>query len=159
PAERIGSGGAIAACEVRGEAYVQEASSWLSAAHVISDEIESAPMFAPMALSEQGNDRRLRILVADDNFDLRAYVKRLLAPQYDVETVSDGEAALESARNHHPDLILSDIMMPRLGGFGLLEAVRQDQSLKRIPVILLSARAGEESRVEGLDGGADDYLI
>jgi PAS domain S-box-containing protein len=159
PAERIGSGGAIASRKVRGEAYVQEALSWLSAAHDLSDVIESAPLVAPIAVSEQGTDRRPRILVADDNFDMRAYVKRLLAPHYEVEAVSDGEIALESARNQHPDLILSDIMMPRLGGFGLLEAVRQDQLLKRTPVILLSARAGEESRVGGLDAGADDYLI
>ncbi|MGC1107693.1 MAG: response regulator, partial [Candidatus Acidiferrales bacterium] len=73
--------------------------------------------------------------------------------------VADGEAALKCAREHRPDLILSDIMMPKLDGFALLRAVRADENLKSIPMILLSARAGEESRVEGLDAGADDYLV
>jgi PAS domain S-box-containing protein len=162
PAERIGPGRALASSGARSEAYVQEALSWLSGAHDISGEIESAPLLsspAPIASSEPGTGRRPRILLADDNSDMRDYVKRLLRPQYEVEAVSDGETALKRARENRPDLILSDIMMPRLGGFGLLEAVRGDQSLQTVPVILLSARAGEESRVEGLDAGAEDYLI
>ena len=102
---------------------------------------------------------RPRILWADDNADMRDYVRRLLATQYDVEAVPDGEAALAAARAHLPDLVLSDVMMPRLDGFGLLAALRADPRTSTTPVILLSARAGEESRVEGLQAGADDYLI
>ncbi len=90
---------------------------------------------------------------------MRAYVARLLGRAYDVECVPDGQAALEAALAAPPDLILSDVMMPRLDGFGLLRALRADERTRRLPVILLSARAGEDSAVAGLDTGADDYLV
>ncbi len=90
---------------------------------------------------------------------MREYVRRLLAANYEVEAVADGEAALQAAREQPPDLVLSDVMMPKLDGFGLLKALREDELLATIPVILLSARAGEEARVEGMEAGADDYLI
>ena len=99
------------------------------------------------------------IVVADDNADMRHYLARLLGERYNVETVPDGQAALAAARERRPDLILSDVMMPHLDGFGLVRELRADSDLKTIPIILLSARAGEESRVEGLQQGADDYLI
>jgi PAS domain S-box-containing protein len=100
-----------------------------------------------------------RILLADDNSDMRDYVKRLLSQQYEVESVPDGLAALDSARGRVPDLVLTDVMMPGLDGFGLLQALRADPLTQKVPIILLSARAGEEARVEGLEAGADDYLI
>src|SRR5262249_40780253 len=102
---------------------------------------------------------RPRILLADDNSDMREYVRRLLVANYEVEAVGDGEAALQAARERPPDLVLSDVMMPKLDGFGMLKAMREDERLATIPVILLSARAGEEARVEGMEAGADDYLI
>jgi len=100
-----------------------------------------------------------RILLVDDNADMRDYVKRLLSPVYEVEAVADGEAALIAVRERMPDLVLTDMMMPKLNGFELLQALRTDPDTKKLPVILLSARAGEESRIEGLEAGADDYLI
>lgn len=100
-----------------------------------------------------------RILLADDNADMRDYVKRLLSQRYEVETVADGVAALAAARTQLPDLILSDVMMPGLDGFELLRQLRAEPQTRELPVILLSARAGEESRIEGLKAGADDYLI
>ena len=90
---------------------------------------------------------------------MRQYVARLLSERYEVEAVADGQTALTAVHQQRPDLVLSDVMLPRLDGFGLLRALRHDPSLKTLPVILLSARAGEESRVEGLERGADDYLI
>ena len=90
---------------------------------------------------------------------MRDYVVRLLRPGYEVEAVRDGQAALLAARRNPPDLILSDVMMPRMDGFGLLAGIRADRDLRDLPVVLLSARAGEEARVEGLDAGADDYLV
>ncbi|HEY7638836.1 MAG TPA: ATP-binding protein [Steroidobacteraceae bacterium] len=99
------------------------------------------------------------VLLADDNADLREYARRLLADQYVVHAVADGQSALDAARELRPDLIVSDVMMPRLDGFGLIREVRADPQLRAIPIILLSARAGEESRLEGLDRGADDYLV
>ena len=88
-----------------------------------------------------------------------ADVYRLLSPYFEVEAVSDGREALDRALNNPPDLILSDIMMPGLDGFALLKALRTEPSTSTLPVILLSARAGEESRVEGIEAGADDYLV
>ena len=100
-----------------------------------------------------------RVLVADDNADMRSYLYRLLAPRYAVEVVPDGQAALEAALAAPPDLVVSDVMMPRLDGMGLLAALRADARTARVPVLLLSARAGEEAAVEGLAAGADDYLV
>jgi PAS domain S-box-containing protein len=90
---------------------------------------------------------------------MRAYVSRLLGRRYRVISVEDGETALERILADPPDLVLADVMMPRLDGFGLVQALRRCQQTSTIPVILLSARAGEESRIEGLERGADDYLI
>ncbi|HYH95986.1 ATP-binding protein [Hyalangium sp.] len=101
-----------------------------------------------------------RILLADDNADLRTYVSGLLGQVFrNVDTVADGRAALEAARTRRPDLILSDVMMPVLDGFGLVRELRADERTRAIPIILLSARAGDESSVEGLQSGADDYLV
>jgi len=90
---------------------------------------------------------------------MREYVQRLLQGRYEVVAVTDGQSALESAREQPPDLVLADVMMPRLDGFGLLRALRSDEKLNTVPVILVSARAGEESRIVGLHAGADDYLV
>jgi PAS domain S-box-containing protein len=103
--------------------------------------------------------QRSRVLIVDDNADMREHLIRLLAKWWDVEAASDGLAALEAARQNIPDLVLADVMMPRLDGIGLLTALRSDPKLSDILVILLSARAGEEARIEGLNVGADDYLV
>ena len=97
------------------------------------------------------------VIVADDNADMRDFLRRLLTDEgLSVIAVEDGVAALEAARLQAPDAIVSDIMMPRLDGLGLLRAVRDDARLKNIPFILLSARAGEDERVLGVASGADD---
>jgi len=90
---------------------------------------------------------------------MREYVKRILARHWTIEAVQDGAAALAAARERAPDLVLTDVMMPEMNGFELLQALRADPRTREIPIILLSARAGEESRVEGLEAGADDYLV
>ncbi|MCI4061714.1 PAS domain S-box protein [Micromonospora sp. R77] len=99
------------------------------------------------------------VLVVDDNADLRSYVSELLAPHFRVRAVADGRAALASLAAELPDLVLADVMMPRLDGFGLLAGVRADPRTAHLPVVLLSARAGPEAAVEGLTAGADDYLV
>jgi CheY-like chemotaxis protein len=173
PADRIGAACTLGSTAVGAGAFIEEALRWLG-----DDEMSRSfpgsvgnarEAFPPEgAASRRPTDRpgeeedagpRPRILWADDNADMRDYVRRLLAPLYDVEAVPDGEAALAAARARSPDLVLSDVMMPRLDGFGLLAALRADPRTSTTPVILLSARAGEESRVEGLQAGADDYLI
>jgi PAS domain S-box-containing protein len=112
-----------------------------------------------LAAGGSPSGERARVLLADDNADLRDYVKHLLKNAYDVVLAGDGEAALMAARQAHPDLLLADVMMPRLDGFGLLREWRADPRLRSIPIILLSARAGEEARMVGLAAGATDYLV
>jgi DNA-binding response OmpR family regulator/anti-sigma regulatory factor (Ser/Thr protein kinase) len=99
------------------------------------------------------------ILIADDNADMRGYLTRLLEAHWSVESVADGAAALTGAVRRRPDLIVTDVMMPRMDGFELLRRLRTDARTSSIPVLMLSARAGEDARVEGLQHGADDYLI
>jgi len=152
PAERIGAKRQLASTALGAMPYVEEALRWLS------DRPEQRPLEVPeplTAISTTGG----RVLLADDNADMRDYVARLLRPYWDVEAVADGMEALEAIRARRPDLVLSDVMMPRLDGLGLLREIRSEPTLRTLPVILLSARAGEESRIEGLDLGADDYLI
>ena len=154
PADHIVAPGAPAATERRRDTYAGEALSWLSDA-------EGGGASAPegSVTTPAGEDGRPLVLLADDNADMRGYVRRILAPHYRVRVVADGEAALAAVREQAPDLVLSDVMMPRLDGFGLLRALRADPDSRTLPVIFLSARAGDEARVEGLDAGADDYLV
>jgi signal transduction histidine kinase/DNA-binding NarL/FixJ family response regulator len=134
-------------------AYTEETLRWLPDA-------DTGDSPAPaMTDRQESKHPRARILFADDNADLRQYVKRLLSAHHDIQLAGNGEAALAAARANPPDLVLADVMMPALDGFGLLRALRVDASTKDIPVILLSARAGEESRLEGLQAGAADYLV
>ena len=102
--------------------------------------------------------QRPHVLWADDNADMRHYVARILGEQFEVESVADGEAAWNAACARPPDVIVSDVMMPKLDGFGLLKKIRQDSRLRDTPVIFLSARAGEGERIDGMLGGATDYL-
>jgi PAS domain S-box-containing protein len=143
------------------EAYAQEALRWTSAtANSTSIALPSLRELYAVAPASNGDTAPgARILLADDNADMRAYVRDLLAPHYLVDVVADGEEALAAARLQPPDLIVSDVMMPRLNGFELLKQLRMDDDLRSIPIILLSARAGEDSHIEGLREGADDYLV
>jgi signal transduction histidine kinase/GAF domain-containing protein len=138
-------------------AYVAEALRWLPEEDVVEPQGHSS------AGEDQSVDRQLSprpyILCADDNADMRAYLNRVLSPHYDVETVANGDAALRAARRRTPDLVLSDVMMPGVDGLALLRALRDDPTTRLVPVVLLSARAGEESRVDGFQSGADDYLV
>lgn len=159
PADRLGGARTLASTGLRSEAYVEEVLKWLPDGGNHYETLQTlAPLPADLAATQTGQSRT-RILVADDNADMRKYLQRLLAAKYNVEAVADGEAALQVTRCREIDLVLSDVMMPKLDGFGLLRALRADERTRTIPVILLSARAGEESRVEGMGAGADDYLV
>jgi len=111
---------------------------------------------APVA---NGEAPASRILLADDNADLRTYVSRILAPHHEVIAVRNGTEALRALRESHFDLVVSDVMMPEMDGFELIEHIRGDAALETLPVILLSARAGESAAIDGLKRGADDYLV
>jgi DNA-binding response OmpR family regulator len=105
-----------------------------------------------------GGEDRTTILVVDDNAELRRLVRRQLASDYRVIESTDGREALDQIRKALPDLVISDIMMPRLDGIGLCQAIRGDPQIDFVPVVLLTARASADSRIEGLDEGADAYL-
>ncbi|MEW5847432.1 MAG: GAF domain-containing sensor histidine kinase [Myxococcota bacterium] len=138
-------------------ATTRTAPPWLAETLEASGGPPPAPQ-PPAAAEAPRPGTRARILVADDNADMRAYFHRLLAERYDVEVVPDGVQALEAARARPPALILTDVMMPRLDGVGLLRQLRADPTTRDVPVVMVSARAGEEAAVEGLSAGADDYL-
>jgi PAS domain S-box-containing protein len=144
--------------------FVAEALRWLPQETDVPSSVQHAVQLEksreePQEIWYKPDGQVVRVLIADDNADMRNYVYRLLAPHCEVELATDGEAALVAARRQAPDLILSDIMMPRMNGMQLLEHLRKDANLKTTPLILLSARAGDEARVEGLQAGADDYLV
>ncbi len=142
--------------------YVEEALRWLPdepRPESLPVPLEAVPAGWPGAPARGTGGPPARILLADDNADMRDYLVRLLGRQWSVQAVADGEAALAAARAQPPDIVLADVMMPGLDGFALLKALRADPRLQQTPVILLSARAGEEARVEGLEAGADDYLV
>ena len=121
---------------------------------------DSTEMASPIGVhtAVDGAIESARIVLADDNADMRTYLSKLLGARWRVDVANDGEHALELALALKPDLVVTDVMMPRLDGFGLLRALRGDERTRHIPVMMLSARAGEESRVEGFEAGADDYL-
>ncbi len=153
PADRIEAGKNLGSASEHANAYVEEALRWLP-------ETISTPWDAAGETENRNaSPARSRVLLADDNTDMREYIRRLLEKRYEVVAVSNGSEALSAAVANPPDLILSDVMMPELDGFGLLKSLRADERTKTLPIILLSARAGEESYVEGLDAGADDYLF
>jgi signal transduction histidine kinase len=135
-----------------GDAFVAEADRWLpdDSDLVVADVTDAAVAAATDSA---------RIVLADDNADMRGYMARLLGARWRVDTASDGAQALELVKARRPDLVVTDVMMPKLDGFGLLRALRADAVTRDIPVMMLSARAGEESRVEGFEAGADDYLV
>jgi CheY-like chemotaxis protein len=137
------------------DAYAAEADRWIDANR--QDDAAQKALLPLPAPPDPALCSGARILVADDNADMRDYLSNLLQPHWQVETVANGRAALEAARAYPHDLILSDVMMPQLDGFGLLAQLRADEATRDIPFILLSARAGEEARLEGLTAGADDY--
>jgi signal transduction histidine kinase/CheY-like chemotaxis protein len=161
PAERIGSPRSLASTALGADHFVGEAMKWIGAeCKADTSRLFGEPAADPPAVVATGGaGKRPRILLADNNADMRDYLTRLLRTRYEVEAVPDGEAALKAARARRPDLVLSDVMMPKLDGFGVLRELRSDAEKASIPILMLSARAGEEARVEGLEAGADDYLI
>ncbi|UQA57758.1 GAF domain-containing hybrid sensor histidine kinase/response regulator [Polyangium aurulentum] len=147
PEENIGAARQLDSTALGGAPFVAEALRWVTSRPGQSE--------APRSNEEPA----ARILVVDDNADMRTYLERLLAPCWTVTAVADGRTALSIAQKSPPDLVLSDVMMPGHDGFELIRALRADERTRTVPVILLSARAGEEATVEGLEAGADDYLV
>lgn len=128
--------------------YVSEAESLLASAKK-----------GPTTDDFRDNHRRDSVLIADDNADMREHIRSLLGSKYETLTASNGIEALDLIRKYRPALVLSDIMMPQMDGTELLRAVKSDPVVCHTPVILITARAGEESRIEGIEIGADDYIV
>lgn len=142
--------------------YLREAEGWVSDV-VLAGNAPGVAHFDNKGADIKGDKpsrRRLeRVLLADDNADMREYVKRLLSVAYEVDVVNNGVQALASVIKHPPDLVISDVMMPEMNGFELVRELKKSDDTAQIPLILLSARAGEEATIEGLDAGADEYLV
>jgi len=145
PQDRVVSTPSPSAASHAAIPFVDEAARWLPEAELQQSTIRRTPA-------------RERVLVADDNADMRDYLCQLLH-EWDVTTATNGVAAFEQAQSNPPDLVVTDVMMPGLDGFGLLDALRSNARTQAVPVLLVSARAGEEARVSGLEAGADDYII
>ena len=147
------------------ETYVQEALRWMPVdagpdlLDTLPEPVDAAP--APQTAGQaEDSGSPVRVLVADDNADMREYLARLLRGDgYSVDAVSDGQRALDAVRAGAPDIVISDVMMPRLDGLELVAALRADPRTAAVPVLLLSARAGQEASIGGLLAGADDYLV
>jgi PAS domain S-box-containing protein len=158
PSDRLESPKRVSSTRIAAAPFVEEALRWLPTSDPSLDhQLDPvADMQGPVAVPD---GRRARVLIADDNADMRDYLGRILGQSYAVDAVGDGRAALERIRERRPDLVVTDVMMPALDGFGLLAAIREDDRTRALPVILLSARAGVEARIEGLQAGADEYLV
>ncbi|MFF9144884.1 SpoIIE family protein phosphatase [Streptomyces sp. NPDC014861] len=179
PADAVVPASPSAGGDGAAEPYVQEALRWLpggeaapgpavapagsGAAGAGSGTEAGARTGAGTAVEPSGRSApggAATVLVADDNADMREYLTRLLSGAgYGVRGVRDGQEALAAIRAQLPDLVVSDVMMPRLDGLALVTALRADPRTATVPILLLSARAGQEASVEGLRAGSDDYLV
>ncbi|MEG3933198.1 ATP-binding protein [Microcoleus sp. T3_B1] len=162
PPERIGASRTLASTALGAMPYIEEAQRWLPENDFRLEEWSMAPSTNELVnqpAQSKIQNLKSKILLADDNADMRDYIRRLLSGSYIVQTVADGIAALTAIEKNPPDLVLTDVMMPGMDGFELLRSLRSNPATQDIPIILLSARAGEEARIEGLAAGADDYLI
>jgi PAS domain S-box-containing protein len=169
--ERVGKPSSLASTAVNPAAFVEEALRWLPdhpASKMRRADTEPEASAAdewvrhdvPVKVEHPPQAGKARVLIADDNADMREYLRRLLSSDYELRVVSNGvEALAELDHAPFPDLILTDVMMPQMDGFELLRRIRENERTRTLPIIMLSARAGEEARVEGLQAGADDYLV
>jgi PAS domain S-box-containing protein len=166
PPDRVGTFQTVSTHVTPADSYIEEALRWLPNLPTdVGDSLRDAkPDSEVLTAASVAPDTRPDsipelIVLADDNSDMRDYIRRLLGGLYRVHGVSNGEDAVRAVHELHPDLVLTDVMMPGMDGFALLRALRADPATRAIPVIVLSARAGEETRIEGLREGADDYLV
>jgi signal transduction histidine kinase len=138
--------------------YVQEALGWLPSGNRLSSEVTPAGDGPQATSTDDAVENKPVILAVDDNADMREYLLALLGWRFNVITAENGLEALKKVAHDRPDLVLTDVMMPEMDGMALLSTLRRNPTTQAIPVIMLSARAGEEARIEGIDTGADDYL-
>jgi signal transduction histidine kinase/DNA-binding response OmpR family regulator len=152
------------------DGYLREDEKVDAVPHVIEDEISLLSTFntqeasgansdAKEQDSEPGNNEQLEILIVEDNHDLREMIRDILQEEYRVYEAVDGVDGMEKAESAIPDLVISDVMMPRMNGYDLCKGLKTNSKTNHIPVILLTAKASKENKLEGLETGADDYLV
>jgi signal transduction histidine kinase len=156
PPEQVDAAGEPASTRIGADAFVEEALRWLPDTPAA---LPANVVRLPQRSAGNPSTTKARVLVADDNADMRAYITRLLDGTHDVVAVPDGAAAFDELLANGADLLVADVMMPVMDGFQLVRQVRDEPRLRTLPIIMLSARAGEEASVEGLEAGADDYLV
>ncbi|MGI9057960.1 MAG: ATP-binding protein [Ktedonobacteraceae bacterium] len=176
PSERIGTTRTAQSTAIGTAPFIEDALRWLPNSNkrttgelvLETQPVEQTTSYAVLppkasqasqASQDATETAHAYILLADDNADMRDYMQRLLSTHYTVQAVANGAMALAAAFERKPDLVISDLMMPELDGFQLLHTLHSDARTQAVPVILLSARAGEEAAIEGLEAGADDYLV
>ncbi|GAA3140327.1 SpoIIE family protein phosphatase [Planomonospora alba] len=159
PADSLIPAGSAEAVSATADPFVEETLRWIPGDGADAGRAVTPDVPAAAHPAAPGGGAPPRVLIADDNADMRDYLARLLRQTYRVTVVDDGQAALEAARADPPDMVVSDVMMPRLDGLQLVAALRADPRTASVPVLLLSARAGQEASIEGLEAGADDYLV
>ncbi|WP_437916758.1 ATP-binding protein [Sorangium sp. So ce302] len=157
PAAHIGAERELGMTAVTLQAFVEEASQWVSGSAPSAEPPLGSPASAGDTRPAEGPAGH--VLLVEDNPDMRSYLRDVLATRWTVEAVENGAMALCAVRSRVPDLVLTDVMMPGLDGFGLLEALRAEPRTRLVPVVFISARSGEASRVHGAEAGADDYLV
>ncbi|KFG67293.1 chemotaxis protein CheY [Microvirga sp. BSC39] len=155
PRDHVDDAGELTSTRIGADAFVEEALRWLPDAPAPPSNV----LRLPQRNAGIHGTPKARVLVADDNADMRAYITRLLDDEHDVVAVPDGAAALQELLENGADLLVTDVMMPVMDGFQLVQQVRDQTRLRTLPIIMLSARAGDEASVEGLQAGADDYLV
>jgi signal transduction histidine kinase len=163
PEDRLQAIRTVPPVQAQAEPFLDEALGWVGAMPDVAAETGVAEGGMPPERRQEAVHAepapRERILVVDDNVQMRDYLSRLLKDRWQVESEPDGAAALERIRLHAPDVVVADVMMPRMDGIEMLRTLRAAPATAEVPVLLLSARAGEEASVEGLQAGANDYLV
>ena len=119
---------------------------------------EEAGMKYSLVQKVIGDDNKPTLLIADDNKEIRDYMKALLSDDYVIIEAADGNEALKMARTFHPDLVISDVMMPGIDGLELCTELKRNSATSQIPVIIVSAKALDEQKIEGYENGADSYI-
>ena len=99
------------------------------------------------------------LLIVEDNIDMRQYIRKTLSAHYQIIEAENGKDGVKKAEENMPDLVISDVMMPEMDGITMTAKLKEDIHTSHIPVILLTAKATEESKISGLNTGADDYLV
>jgi len=163
PEDRLEATRTVAPIQAGAEPFLDEALGWMGDMPAVCAATGVALGGVPPERHDDAGSAepapRERILVVDDNAQMRYYLSRLLKDRWQVEAEPDGAAALEHIRRHAPDVVVADVMMPRMDGIEMLRTLRAGPATAELPVLLLSARAGEEASVEGLQAGANDYLV